>query len=154
MCIIFREETVMNNMLAKIKQALARFFWGRYGVDKFGYAIVIVSLVISFISTFFAAQLYVVSMLLNIVGYVLLGWALFRMLSKNRQARYNENMKFLGVWKRVKKWWKLQYNRIRDIRTHRYFSCPSCRNNLRVPKGRGDITITCPVCKTKFDRRT
>ncbi len=134
--------------------ALARFFYGRYGVDKLCYATLIVSMIFSFTSSIIAAKHFAASAVLYVLSYALLIWMLFRMLSKNRQARYNENMKFVGIWKKIKKWFKLQKNRIKDIKTHRYFSCPNCKNNLRVPKGRGEITITCPVCKTKFDRKT
>ena len=76
------------------------------------------------------------------------------MFSKNTQARYKENTAFLKLWNPVEKWGRLQYNKLRDIKTHRYFHCPNCKNTLRVPKGKGEITITCPVCKHKFDRKT
>ncbi|MBQ8248684.1 MAG: hypothetical protein IJY93_02210 [Clostridia bacterium] len=144
----------MRNILYRIRTTLARFFYGRYGVDKLGYAILIVSMILSLASSFCAVASPRVSLILYVISYGLLIWMLFRMLSKNRAARANENAKFLGFWKGIKKWFKLQYNRIKDIRTHRYFACPNCKNNLRVPKGRGEITITCPVCKTKFDRKT
>ncbi len=144
----------MKNFLYRLRISAARFLYGRYGVDKLGYAILIFSMILSLASSLSAAFYPAASTVMYVVSYGLLIWMLFRMLSKNRTARALENSKFLGFWKKIKKWFKLQYNRIRDIRTHRYFSCPSCKNNLRVPKGRGEITITCPVCKTKFDRRT
>ncbi len=144
----------MRNILYRIREKLSRFLYGRYGVDKLGYAILIVSMILSLASSFCAAASPKVSLILYIISYGLLIWMLFRMLSKNRAARMSENTKFLGFWKGMKKWFSLQYNRIKDIRTHRYFACPNCKNNLRVPKGRGEITITCPVCKTKFDRKT
>ena len=144
----------MNNIFTKIKRALARFFWGRYGVDKLGYTVVIVSLVMSFVSTLLASKFFIPSLILQLISYALLVWALFRVLSKNRQARYRENMMFLSLWKMIKKWFKLQFCKLRDIRTHKYFSCPKCGNNLRLPKGRGEIIITCPVCKTRFDAKT
>lgn len=141
-------------MFEKLKQALVRFFYGRYGIDKLGYAIVIVSLVTSFVSTLLASKFFIPSLLLQLCTYALLIWAMFRVLSKNRQARYRENMMFLNLLKLVKKWFKLQFSKLRDIRTHKYFACPKCGNNLRVPKGKGEIIITCPVCKTRFDAKS
>lgn len=141
-------------MFEKLKQALVRFFYGRYGIDKLGYAIVIVSLVTSFVSTLLASKFFIPSLLLQLSTYALLIWAMFRVLSKNRQARYRENMMFLNLLKLVKKWFKLQFSKLRDIRTHKYFACPKCGNNLRVPKGKGEIIITCPVCKTRFDAKS
>ena len=144
----------MKSILQRIKNTLARFFWGRYGADKLGYAILILSMVLSLASSLSASESAVVPLILYLISYGLLILMLWRMLSKNTAARARENAKFLGIFARVKKWFKLQYSRMRDIRTHRYFACPNCKNNLRVPKGRGEITITCPVCKAKFDRRT
>lgn len=137
-----------------MKEKLIRFFWGRYGSDALGYALIIVSLVLNLVASFFGAQLGVAAAVMWVVSYILLAWELFRMFSRNIYARRRENERFVGRTKPVKKWFKLQKNKLRDRKTHKYFSCPKCKNNLRVPKGRGEITITCPVCKTRFDRRT
>ena len=37
---------------------------------------------------------------------------------------------------------------------HKYYLCPSCKQIVRVPKGRGKITITCPTCKNRFDKKS
>ena len=29
--------------------------------------------------------------------------------------------------------------------------CPSCRRRLRVPTGRGDLVLTCPDCRFRWD---
>ena len=141
-------------MLERLKQAIVKFFWGRYGIDRMGYAIVIVSLVTAFISTLLAAKFFIPSLLLQLCTYALLIWAMTRVLSKNKQARYRENIMYQNLMKLIKKWLKLQYSKLRDIRTHKYFACPKCGNHLRVPKGRGEIIITCPVCKTRFDAKS
>lgn len=144
----------MRNFLYRARMVLARFFYGRYGVDKLGYVMLISSMILSLASSLISIKYLIASLVLHFLSSLLLIWMAFRMLSRNTQARYTENMKFLGFWNKIKKWFKLQKNRIKDIKTHRYFACPNCKNNLRVPKGRGEITITCPVCKTKFDRKT
>ena len=38
-------------------------------------------------------------------------------------------------------------------REHRYFSCPKCGQQVRVPKGAGKIRVTCPKCGEKFERK-
>ena len=43
--------------------------------------------------------------------------------------------------------------RIKD-RDHRYFECPRCHQTVRVPKGKGKISISCPKCKEKFIKKT
>ena len=137
-----------------MKEKLIRFFSGRYGSDSLGYMLIIVSLVLNLASAFIAVRWSVAATVMCGVSYAFLIWELFRMFSRNIYARRRENERFTGFAKPLKKWFKLQKNKLRDRKTHKYFSCPSCKNNLRVPKGRGEITITCPVCKTRFDRRT
>jgi len=44
-------------------------------------------------------------------------------------------------------------DRIKD-REHRYFDCPKCRQMVRVPRGKGKISITCPKCREKFVRKS
>lgn len=131
-----------------IMDKLRRFMYGRYGVDELCYALVILGMVFTFTARVSGIIWF------QIPAYLALIWAIFRIFSKNQKARSGERAAFLKVWNPVKKWFRLQYNRIRDIKTHRYFTCPNCKNTLRVPKGKGEITITCPVCKTKFDKKT
>ena len=141
-------------MVKILKEKIARFFYGRYGMDKFGYFLVICSLVLSLTYSLIGGISDVASYTLWVLSYVLLAYEIFRMLSRKIYARQKENAVFLGFFGKIKKFFKLNFSKLRDVKTHRYFSCPNCKNALRVPKGRGEITITCPVCKTKFDRKT
>ena len=119
-----------------------------YIMDELCYALVILGMVFTFTARVSGIIWF------QIPAYLALIWAIFRIFSKNQKARSGERAAFLKVWNPVKKWFRLQYNRLRDIKTHRYFTCPNCKNTLRVPKGKGEITITCPVCKAKFDKKT
>ena len=83
-----------------------------------------------------------VNLLLVVLSYGLMIWAIFRTLSLNTYKRYQENRKFLQV-----------INRLKD-RRNRYFDCPKCRQMVRVPRGKGKISITCPRCHEKFIRKT
>jgi hypothetical protein len=84
----------------------------------------------------------VVVMALTTLSYILMIWAIFRMLSRNTYKRYQENRKFLQFTGRMKD------------REHRYFDCPKCRQMVRVPRGKGKISITCPRCREKFVKKT
>ena len=83
-----------------------------------------------------------VNLLLVVLSYGLMIWAIWRTLSRNTYKRYQENRKFLQV-----------INRLKD-RHNRYFDCPKCRQMVRVPRGKGKISITCPRCHEKFIRKT
>ena len=113
-----------------------RFMQGRYGTDKLNTAILVVGLVACVLSIFFSHLIF------TLISYVMMFWAIFRMLSRNTYKRYQENRKYLQFMERL-----------RD-RQHKYYDCPKCRQPVRVPKGKGKIAITCPKCKEKFIRKT
>lgn len=113
---------------------------GRYGNDKLNMAILIAGLVICVVELFITAALP--RILLTLLSYLLVGIALFRSLSRNTYKRYQENRRF-----------GLMLDRLRD-RQHRYYSCPKCRQTIRVPRGKGKIAITCPKCREKFIKKT
>ena len=130
----------LRNLGAKIVAGLRRFMMGRYGTDKLNMVILGTGLVISLVSMFFRVP--VVNLLLTVVAYILMGWAIFRTLSRNTYKRYQENRKYLMLLQRIKD------------KEHRYFDCPRCRQQVRVPRGKGKIAISCPKCKEKFIRKT
>ena len=33
-------------------------------------------------------------------------------------------------------------------------TCPKCKQQVRVPRGKGKIAITCPQCREKFIKKT
>ena len=118
----------------KIKHWLRHFMDGRYGTDKLNMFLLWTAVIIMVISLFVP--------LLQSVYYALLIWSIFRMLSRNTYKRYQENRKFLQL-----------INRLKD-RQHRYFTCPKCRQSVRVPRGKGKVAITCPKCRERFIKKT
>ena len=129
-----------RNLTMRLSAGLRRFMEGRYGSDKLNTAILMVALVLVLVYTFLPFGL--VKIILWIISYVLMIWAIFRMLSRNTYRRYQENRRFLQI-----------VDGIRD-REHRYYNCPTCRQRVRVPRGKGKISITCPKCREKFIRKT
>ena len=125
---------------AKISAWLRNFMMGRYGTDRLNMAILSVGLVASLLSVIF--KFAPVNLALFFLSYGMMFWAIFRCLSRNTYKRYQENRKFLQT-----------VDRIKD-REHRYFDCPKCRQMVRVPRGKGKISITCPRCREKFVKKT
>ena len=83
---------------------------------------------------------------LAVVGIVIM---YFRMLSKNIYKRAAENTRFLNATTGIRKSVSRMKNRSRD-KEHCYFKCPSCSQTVRVPRGKGKISITCPKCRTRL----
>ena len=130
----------LRQLSARLSALLRGFMAGRYGTDKLNMVILSVGLAVSLLSVF--VQYAPVNLLLVVLSYGLMIWAIFRTLSRNTYKRYQENRKFLQV-----------INRLKD-RHNRYFDCPKCRQMVRVPRGKGKISITCPRCHEKFIRKT
>ena len=127
---------------------LRRVMMGRYGVDQLTFAVLLLYLALTL-----TAQI-IHSLTLAICSIALLVYCYFRIFSKNLQRRYAENQWFLSIWPTIRSWFKLQIRKFKDRKTHCYFRCPRCANNLRVPRGKGKIEITCPVCKNQFIKKT
>ena len=124
----------------KMKTGLQRFMMGRYGTDKLNNHLLWVAMAVILLSLFLPTGLpNLISVLLS---YGLMGIVIFRCLSRNTYRRHRENRRYLNLLERLKD------------REHKYFSCPKCRQSVRVPKGKGKISITCPKCREKFIKKT
>ena len=129
-------------------ERIRRVMYGRYGGDQLMVGSLVVYMVLvtaSRLTNFYP---------LTLVAYVIFGWSMFRILSRNIPRRYAENQMFLKYWNKVPKWFRSQQKYLHDRRIYRYFKCPKCTTRLRVPKGRGKIEVTCPVCKAQFIRKS
>lgn len=135
------------NFFSRFQYWLQRFFYGRYGGDQLNWALLILYLL-----------LWLLGVVTHIVVFPILSWllfflVLFRMLSRNTAKRWAENQKFLRFWNKFEGFFTSKAAQWRD-KDHRYYKCPKCKNKLRVPRGKGKIQITCPVCRTEFIRKT
>ena len=129
-----------RQLTAQLTARLRNFMAGRYGTDRLNMAILCVGLVASLLSVLI--KFAPVNLVLFVLSYGMMFWAIFRTLSRNTYKRYQENRKFLQLTGRMK------------VREHRYFDCPKCRQMVRVPRGKGKISITCPRCREKFVKKT
>lgn len=130
-----------------IRNALQRFMYGRYGSDQLNVFLLVAYLVLLLLSGLPGLRL------LETISFLLMVWSLFRMLSRNYAARRAENAKFLKLVGPVVRWYRLRRTILRD-KEHRYFKCPSCGQQLRVPRGKGKITINCRSCGASFQEKS
>ena len=131
----------------KFRAAVSRFMSGRYGSDQLNLTMVIGALVVTTIGSLSGFYF------LTLAADALLFLAIFRMFSKDRYRRAHENQVYLektqGVRRAVTEW----VNRVKNSKKYHYYTCPKCKQRLRVPRGVGNITITCKNCGTKFDKK-
>ena len=122
---------------------LMQFMSGRYGTDMLNYAIMGLAFAVAFIN------LFIGSYILQLAVYALLGYGLFRILSRNISARRRENLWFTEKVNFLKKKRDFALQRKSDT-LHVYKKCPSCKAVLRLPHRLGVHKTVCPRCGKEF----
>ena len=136
------------NFLQKLLYKTKMFMANRYGLDEFGLALMVLGLIISCVLSFLVPFPW------YYLSYVVYFYAVFRMFSKNVSARRKENSRFMRFWTPIISWFKIRRIAFRERKSYKYFKCPSCGLNLRAPRKKGKIQITCQRCHQKFIKKT
>lgn len=135
------------SFLQRAKAILTSFMAGRYGSDQLGLLTLSGGLVLSLAGSF--ANLGV----LSLAGLILYGITLFRMFSRNKEARIRENQKYLSLssgWiRKIRQFLR----RLKNRKEYKYFRCPKCRVLLRLKRGCGEKNITCAKCGHQFHQK-
>lgn len=129
-------------------ERIRRFFMGRYGMDSLNKLIFVITMILLAVMWFWPNRL---TQLLVLI-FLVLGY--FRFLSRNIQARYAENQKYLQLTSRLRSFFRKQKYRFEQRKTYKFFKCPKCRQRVRVPKGKGKINIKCPKCGEQFIKKS
>lgn len=141
----------MNGVLFVIRNFLQRLMYGRYGTDQLNLFLLVVFLLLWLAEAFVRNQVAIA--VLSWISLLLAAAMIFRIMSRNYSRRRAENDAFLKVFGPVIHWFKRKRNQARD-KDHVYFKCPTCSQTLRVPRGKGKISITCRNCGTVFQEKT
>ena len=135
-------------------------FRGRYGVDTFGIVLVFIALMLSRMN------------IVWILGAGIFLYALYRMMSKDTGKRFQEQQKFNQILQRFMRMFTREGSFFRKLtkslqskfayykmtfqqrKQFEFFKCPKCSKNLRLPKNKGKLQVTCPVCGFQFIKKT
>ena len=134
----------MRYYLNKFIYSVNSFMYGRYKGDEFNRFLIILYCIIWLLSLITKLRF------LQFINILILFYALFRTFSKNIYARQKEINYYLKIKNKIKSQTALNKQKRQNRKTHLYFKCNNCKANLRVPKGRGKIEVTCPKCKHKM----
>ncbi len=167
----------MGNFFNRLGQRFRQFMIGRYGSDNLSRFMIGLAFFFMLINLFLRNRTWVLSVLV----WALLILVYLRMFSRNIQARYNENTRYLMLKEKVMNFFRGRRNSgssqknyggfgnpyrdyaeaaqkprnyMRSDKEHRIFRCPKCNQRVRVPRGRGMIEITCPRCGNTFRKRS
>ena len=111
-----------------MKQKFQNFMSGRYGVDDFSKALLYATLALCLVSLFTRNRM------LNLLLTAGLVFIYYRMFSKNYSRRYQENLWYLRQKDKVMHFFRRQNSLAQQRKTHRIYTCPQCRQKIRIPK--------------------
>ena len=131
-----------------MQDKIRRFMMGRYGLDDLGKFLMWIAIIIMLPSFFFRNRI------IEIIPFIILIISYVRVFSKNINQRYNENQRFLAYKSRFLGYFQRANTRRMQKKNYHIYVCPTCKQKIRVPKGKGKICITCPKCKAEFIRRS
>lgn len=131
-----------------LREKLERFMAGRYGIDPFGQFTLITTIILMLIASFTRSGI------LSSLSWVLFFYTYFRMFSRNVYKRAAENQAYLNKTYKLRNWFTRQKSILAQRKTHHIYRCPSCRQKIRIPRGKGKIEVRCPKCGTTFIKRS
>lgn len=128
-----------------MKEKFKKFLRNAHGMDRLSQHLYYLSI------TLFVLSLFTKSSILRILSMTGLIISMFRSLSQKHFQRSKENNLYTKYYNKVVARVKVFFLNIRHFRTHKYVVCKSCNQQLRIPKKQGEITVTCPRCRNRFD---
>ena len=147
-----------------MREKLYRFMQGRYGIDALGKFLVYFGLILALVNMLISVPV------VTVITLLIWGYAYFRIFSRNFPRRSEENSSYLRVKEKISLFFGKCFPKLKSQgscssgcnsykgqvfdQQYRIFKCPSCKQKLRVPKGRGKIRITCRRCSTEFVKRS
>jgi len=120
---------------------------GRNGNDQLNNFLLIITLVLMLIGVVINGA---VGRYITIFSMLLLALCYFRMFSRNVHKRREENGRYMRIKYKISAALRLRKERWVQRRDYKFFTCPSCRTTLRVPRGHGKIKIVCRKCGVSF----
>ena len=130
------------------RSRLQRFMAGRYGMDNLG------RFLLWAVIGIIALNIFIRSDILWFAEIALLAYCYARMLSKDYVKRQKENDMYLRWSFHMREAWsRWRYKGDQALHYHIY-KCPSCGQKIRIPRGKGRISIHCPKCHTDFIKRS
>ena len=130
-----------------VRRWMLRLMAGRYGGDQLN--VLLTALCVIFYIMYWFTRMFIFELL----ALLLVALSLYRSLSRNVERRRSENTRFLQIVRPIRRRWTGFRARAHD-REHRYFKCPNCGQHMRVPRGKGRITVHCRACGAAFEEKS
>lgn len=132
----------------RFREKMQRFMIGRYGMDSFGRFLLKLVMAVIIINIFIRSDIL---WLLELAG---LFYCYARMLSRDFDKRQKENNAYLRMQFHLSERWKRWKYKGGQVVHYHIYKCPSCGQKIRIPRGKGRISIHCPKCNTDFIKKS
>ncbi len=126
---------------------LQQFMIGRCGADQLSTFTMWTAIIL------WAIYLFTGWLVFYVFSLAFFAATLFRMFSRQLDKRRMENTKFLNFIRPLRRKLFTLRTRLKD-KDHRYFCCPNCKQQMRAPKGKGRIQVTCRNCGITFEEKS
>lgn len=130
-----------------MREKWQRFMIGRNGHDQLNMFLLMLTLLLFVLAGIFSGS---IGKYVQPFVWLLLFLIYFRMMSKNLQRRREENGKYIRLKFKVSGMLRARRERWVQRKDYKFFTCPSCKTVLRVPRGHGKIKIVCRKCGNSF----
>ena len=137
-----------SKLMEEMKEKIGRFMAGRYGNDKLNQFMMAVFLGCAVLNLF-VRNAYA-STVLNSWECLLILLVYIRMFSRNISKRYAENQKYLALENRLRRFFGQKRYLMQQRKEYHIYKCPGCKQKIRIPRGKGKISIRCPKCGEEF----
>ncbi|NLY62555.1 MAG: hypothetical protein GX074_01655 [Erysipelothrix sp.] len=127
-----------------MKKKIQNYFRNAYGFDLLSKHIYYLAIVSFVITLFYKNRVF------SFIALFLLTLSLIRTLSNKRSARLRELALYTRLIRKAKVRFKIIKLNLTD-REYKYLMCKSCLKQLRVPRKKGKIIVTCSNCRAKID---
>lgn len=131
----------MKEFLYRLRWKIQKFMQGRNGVDELN------RILLNAVLVLYVSSIILQSLILDYLAFAGMLYLLYRTLSKNLYVRREENRKFVT-------WLETTRIKMEQRKDYKIFKCKGCGRNIRVPRGKGKIEVTCPMCGKKTIHRT
>ena len=148
--------------MARFKEKMYRFMYGRYGSDQL-YSFLMIVFIIVWIGEIIAMAIMpegmaqaIVSVACGIIMALLVIWMIYRSMSRNIAKRRRENEIYLKALRTVKRF--MSFNTSRKTKSFNVESaefvfrdCTKCASALRLQRRVGRHKVKCPRCSHRFN---
>lgn len=135
-----------------------QFMQERYGYDdlsRFLMKVFIAAIILSlFTGRIYIAGVFSLGRVFYWIALILIVYSYFRMFSKNIYKRSQENLRFLEKTRNIRNFFSTQQNLMKQRKKYHIYTCPDCKQKIRIPRGKGKIEIRCPKCGRTFIKRS